>query len=202
MSLTHMDRAACFRVLFADNRAKRIADASWGELLAACVDPKHERVRDWPEWEVQRLRALVRLMQLYYPSRWYEPAHVAEVGDVVARFTARCEALTERTMWLVVLDGSGCVKDEVLVLMGGSTTALPPLKKLLRLAILKDAEAVYVVDFRPLDVLTVDAGLEHALASLRQLGELAGVVVHDWVLVGPAGVVALERDARALRKAA
>ncbi|MFZ5479087.1 MAG: JAB domain-containing protein [Myxococcota bacterium] len=202
MSLTHMDRAACFRVLFADNRAKKIADASWGELLAACVDPKHERVRDWPEWEVQRLRALVRLMQLYYPSRWYEPAHVAEVGDVVARFAERCRVLTERTMWLVVLDGSGCVTEEVLVLLGGPTSALPPLRKLLRLAILKDAEAVYVVDFRPLDALAVDVGVEHALASLRQLGELAGVVVHDWVFIGPAGVVAVERDRAPTRRAA
>lgn len=194
MPLDRMDRFACYRVLMAENRAKQIANASWSELLAACIDPKHELVRKWPEWEWRRLRALVRLMQLYYPSRWYEPAHVADVGDVVARFTARCRPLTERTMWLVALDEGGHLKNEVLILMGGGTRAIPPIKRLLRLAILKEAESVYIVDFRPQDVLAVDPGLERALANLRTLGEVAGVVVQDWVLIGPNGAVGVDRD--------
>lgn len=193
------DRVACLRILFGPRDGKTLAEAAWRDLTNASRDPEHPLVRTWPEHDRARLFALVRLCECFYPYQFHETERLSDVGDVVRRFSERVRGLRMRTIWLVCLDATRCVQNEVLLQMGSAPCKVPPIRGFLRQAILNESVAVYVVDFRPVEELLPYRGTVKALQDLTTAGGTLGIGVLDWVLLGPNGACSVRERVAEVR---
>lgn len=193
------DRSSCLRILFGPQHGRELAELPWADLTTAACDHEHPLVRTWSEHDRAKLFALVRLCECFYPYQRHEPEKLQCVGDVVHRFSRRVRGLRLRTIWIACLDASECVIDEALVQMGASPVAVPPLRTFLRQAIIKEAVAIYVVDFRPVDELLPYRSTVKALADLTTLGVAAEIQVKDWVLIGPNGACSVRERVAEVR---
>ena len=178
-------RLACLRIFFTDRHARAMDRASWAEIQGALQDPaKSPLLRQWKGWELRRLEALLWLLARYYPELPTRPERVTSAADIVRRFLPNCRDLKTRTIWVVCVDELGQVHDDVLAVMGGHESRLPPLRTLMRHALMKGAVGVWIADFRPIELVEVDDRLTEALGHLDKLGGCAGLDVHDWIVLG------------------
>jgi len=192
-----LDRHACFYAFWPSTEADALAALPWHELKHIAQEPRaHPVTAAWAPWDRNRLLALVRLCELYYPSQLEEPIVLTGAGDVLRRFAARLRCNRDRVVMLACLDVHASLTDEVLVQLGGDTLAPPPLRSLLRHALFKGAHALYVVDYRPVEVPVVDARAARAFDQLARLGEVAGIDVRDWVIVGMGGAGSVREGVR------
>jgi hypothetical protein len=183
-------RRAALNTVLGRSVGRGLGTCSWRELEDAATREDHPFTRWWTPGERARLAAALALCRLYYPAQPV-PSVVDGVPDVVRHFTRRCRELADRVVWLLTLDGDGHLKDEVLVVYGGSLDAVPALRTVLRQALRQGAERLYVVDYRPLEFVTADAPTLAALATLQEVGRAVGLVVEDWVLLGPNGALSV-----------
>lgn len=179
------DKFECFKAIFGAYYAMRLACAGFRELEEAAESANHRLMADMSPPQRDRLKAVLRLARLWYPEQEWTPSVLTGIGDVVRLIQPRCATLTDRVIWLLPLDASDVLSDEVLVQVGGDPLKPPPLRTLLRHALFKGAVSVWICDYRPVEKLDVPAETAEAFAALVQIGALIGVEICDWVLFGP-----------------
>lgn len=191
-------RETAFIALFGSSRGKPLGTIPWSILRAAAGCAEHPLLAGWPEGERGRFRAALRLVELGFPLHAEEPTELHEPGDVVRSFHPRVRDATERTIWLVAIDASGAVADEVLVQSGGSTEAPPESRTLLRHALIRGAATIWIVDYRPVARLDALGDTARTLRDLTSVANTVGIKVRDWILLGTHGACSV-REAIAER---
>lgn len=169
---------------------------SWTELEVAASTTDHPLTATWPESQRERLRAILQLCGLYVRAQPL-PSLFVRASDVVRHFEGRCRSLSERAVWLLALDDHHAFLAEALLVYGGSTMIVPPLRSLLRQALQKAAPRLYVVDYRPLEFVEVDPRTLEAFQNLVALGSVLDLVVEDWLVLGPNGVESVRQHGEA-----
>ncbi len=191
------ERFACLEAVLGKYQAEKLARAGWSEVLAACASPDHPVAREMEPRQYEKLRAMIRLGELYFRSRGRTvPSQLGCLADVVQHVRPRCHERRERLVWLLVLDEDGD-DVEVLVQYGGHPSAPPPVKTMLRLAIARRAAAFWVVDFRPGERVELSGDVVTATAALARLCAVATIELRDYLLLAREDAVSV-RDAVSL----
>ncbi|MBI4438212.1 hypothetical protein HY631_04640 [Candidatus Uhrbacteria bacterium] len=192
MTTTPLDeRVALYKTLFGNMHAMRLAQATVRELQRDLAEGSGAVLADMTDGQRDRLRAILRLCQLYYPEFPSNPVRATCLGDVLRYLADRFRVQTERVVWMLALREHDVIEDEVLVQLGGHATAPPPVKAMLRHAIKHAAVAAYIVDFRPTDSLVLGDDVVTAMASLVQLSAVADIEFRDYVLVNRGEVISV-----------
>lgn len=190
-----IDRFECFKLLFGLHYAKQLSSGTYQELLDACDNPEHPLMTDMAPIQRDRLRAALRLGQLWYKEQDWSPTIIAGIGDVVRLIQPRTVKFTDRVIWLLALDASGACTHEVLVQLGGDPLKPPVLRTLLRHALFKGAVSAWIADYRHVENLEVTADTTETFAALVAIGAAAGIEFCDWVLFGPGAVRSVREQA-------
>lgn len=191
-------RAAALTALFGSERGTPLGKVPWAILRAAAIAADHPLLANWPDGERGRFRAALRLVELGFPMYATEAKDLHEPADVVRSFHPRVRASTDRTIWLVILDPSGAVTEELLVQSGGPIETPPETRVILRHALIRGAATIWIVDYRPVARLEALGDTARALRDLTSVANVAGIKVRDWILLGTHGACSV-RDAIAER---
>lgn len=171
------------QVLFGARFGRELGQAGWAAMRKAVHEPTDPLGEALPSYQRERLHALVRLCELFYPEQDPEPERIQGAGDVVRFYADRCLTLRERVLWLLCLESSGAIAAEVLVQIGGERMSAPSVKTLLRHAIAKDAAVIYIADCRCQTLGRPDAPTIAAFQKLVAMGEEIGITVADYLFL-------------------
>lgn len=183
-----LDRFECFKLIFGHHYARQLAKGTYQELLEASDRGDHPLMADMAPLQRDRLRGVLRLAQLWYREQDWTPSVVTGIGDVVRLIQPRTPMLNDRVIWLLPLDASGALVNEVLVQVGGDPLQPPALRTVLRHALFKGAVSAWIADFRPVEHLEVLGETAEAFTTLVEIGGAIGVAFCDWVLLSPNAV--------------
>lgn len=186
-----LDRFECYTLIFGLHYAKQFGKSTFKQLRDASLKPDHPLVADMALAQRERLRATLRLAELWYREQNWSPLVLTDMADVVRFIRPATEQLRDRSIWLLALDASGAMTDQVLVQICGDHLKPPPLRDLLRHALFKSAVTIWIADFRPVEQLDVLPQTLAAFTALAEIGAAIGVEVRDWLLFNHDGMVSV-----------